>query len=262
MKAAWLLGTAVATLILLGLAGCAEHAVSPQTPQHVFILPPQLPLPEDNNEPETLVAPTLPHAFGPGEAATLVTWRCTPAQDLIAAFPAGRVKLWSKLGYYELPELPQVDTAEAGTKYQKDDISFWNQDSEALIGNGSRQGQCQIDAERTLSRNSGDNARFHALGSAPAWTLTLANDTPQAAITLGQDSNDSLNEFELPYDVELNRDGHEARFIATGNNRVHDMRVEIAAGACFDRTSGEPYPTRVTLMLDGQRYEGCGEALN
>lgn len=256
MKMAWVWmgGVGVAAL----LAGCAGHQASPP-PEQTWVMPPQLPLPPPQPQPQSSEteppeAPTLPRAFAVGDEETLVTWRCMPAHDLIAAFPADRVRLWSKRGYYELPRV----AAEEGDKYQRDDVTFWNKGGEALIGNDGRQGQCRVDSERRLRHDAGARGRFQARGAAPRWTLTLADDAPQAIIALGETAQDG--EIELRYDVRLNRDGHEARFIATGSSAQHDMRVEIAAGACFDRVNGEPYPARVTLMLDGERYEGCGEA--
>jgi uncharacterized membrane protein len=39
----------------------------------------------------------------------------------------------------------------------------------------------------------------------------------------------------------------------------HDIAVTVEDEPCRDAMSGEPFPMTVTLELDGETFQGCGE---
>ena len=108
----------------LVLAGCATSTSAPPAPK-ISDLSPSAPAPVEpaaetaDDEPQS---PLLPSAFFADGAEAFIAWRCTPAQDLISAFPDSGLRLWSAHGHYQLE--PAV--VASGARYVKDDLTFWS----------------------------------------------------------------------------------------------------------------------------------------
>ncbi|MCP1366216.1 C-type lysozyme, inhibitor, partial [Halomonas sp. BBD48] len=106
---------------MLMVAGCASQAPAPSAPPDIQDLnhasTEQAPVEQADTAEAKPTSPLLPSAFFADGAPAFVAWRCTPAQDLIAASPEGELRLWSRQGFYRLD--PAV--VASGARYVKGD---------------------------------------------------------------------------------------------------------------------------------------------
>lgn len=199
-------------------------------------------------------SPLLPSAFFADGAEAFIAWRCTPAQDLVSAFPENRLRLWSAQGHYELERA----VVASGARYVKDDLSFWNKGDEALVESDNGRLECEQDVRReSLTRVDHPDAIFYAQGNEPGWTLTLDREAPR--LTLVTDYGERT--LQLPYQVIGLTNGQQASMTLSSAQAAQPLKILLEARACFDDMSGKPYPVRVTLQLEDQRLRGCGQGI-
>ncbi|WP_431025278.1 MliC family protein [Halomonas sp. H5] len=198
-------------------------------------------------------APLLPSALFPGDAEEFIAWRCTPAQDLVAAFGEEELRLWSAHGAYRLT--PAV--VASGARYEQAGLSFWNRGDTALVESDNGRLECRSDiARRALTREQRPGVMFHGRGNEPGWAVRLAHDVPELDLTLDY----GQRELSLPYRVtEINNDA--GRVVLASGRADTPFTLTLEARACFDYMSGEPFPARVTLEMAGQQYRGCGQGI-
>lgn len=249
--------------ISLVLAGCAASKPSPSSPPQVSDLSP---VASSSNETATQTetttqdsqqepqSPLLPSAFFADGADTFIAWRCTPAQDLISAFPENRLRLWSAQGHYELERA----VVASGARYVKDDLSFWNKGDEALVESDNGRLECQQDLRReSLTRVDYPDAIFRGQGNEPGWTLTLDRQAPRLTLV----TNYGERTLELPYQVIGLTNGQQASMMLSSMQGAQPLEILLEAQACFDNMSGKPFPVRVTVQLGDQRLRGCGQGI-
>ncbi|PXY00427.1 COG3650 family protein [Halomonas sp. LBP4] len=198
-------------------------------------------------------APLMPSAFFAGGAEAFVAWRCTPAQDLVTAHPDDELRLWSAHGAWRLS--PAV--VASGARYQQDDLSFWNKGEAAVVESPSGRLDCSRDLARTsLTRHDRPGVMFHARGNEPGWVASLPSDVAEIDLLLDYGSR----QLTLPYRVTT-LDNGEGRMILASGRADTPFELRIEGQACFDDMSGEPFPARVTLTIDGETYRGCGQGI-
>ncbi|MFP4138265.1 MAG: COG3650 family protein [Halomonas sp.] len=214
------------------LAGCAT-APAPITP--------------------TAHAPLLPSTLFPGEAEAFTAWRCTPDQALVTAAGEEELRLWSAHGGWRLE--PAV--VASGARFEEGEVSFWNKGEEAVVETPRGRLECRTRMRReALTREQRPGVMFHARGNEPGWMVSLAHDRPEATLTLDYGSREQT----LPYRVTT-LDNAAGRVILGSGRGDTPFELRIEAGACLDGMSGEPFPARVTLRVDGERYRGCGQGI-
>ncbi len=198
-------------------------------------------------------APLMPSAFFPGEAQAFTAWRCRPAQDLVTAAAEGELRLWSAHGAYRLP--PAV--VASGARYQQGELSFWGKGDEAVVESARGRLDCTRDrSQEVLSRGQRPGTMFHARGNEPGWVVNLASDRPEATLLLDYGER----EMTLPYRVTT-LDNGEGRMILASGRADTPFELRLEARACFDSMSGQPFPARATLSIDGEQYRGCGQGI-
>ncbi|MGB8713622.1 MAG: MliC family protein [Onishia taeanensis] len=209
---------------------------------------------DDATEPsDATKAPLMPSAFFAGEAERFEAWRCTPAQDLVTAFPPGELRLWSAYDAYRLT--PAV--VASGSRYVKNDLSFWEKGGEAMVESDRGRLECQRDQTRAaLTRAQRPGVMFHGRGNEPGWTVRLDHDAPHLSLML----DNGEREIESPYRV-TSLDNERGRVTLASGRADTPFNLELEARACFDSMSGEPFPVRVTLDVDGNTYRGCGQGI-
>ena len=67
-------------------------------------------------------------------------------------------------------------------------------------------------------------------------------------------------ELTLPYRVTT-LDNDEGRMILASGRADTPFELRLEARACFDGMSGQPFPARVTLTIDGEQLLGCGQGI-
>jgi uncharacterized membrane protein len=198
-------------------------------------------------------APLLPSALFPGGADGFTAWRCTPDQALVTAAPEGELRLWSAHGAWRLT--PAV--VASGARYEQGEVSFWNKGNEAVVETPRGRLECQAYMQRqTLTREQRPGVMFLGRGNEPGWMASLAHDRPEVTLSLDY----GTREQTLPYRVTTLDNGQGRVILASGRGDT-PFELRIEARACLDDMSGEPFPARVTLTVDGEQYRGCGQGI-
>ncbi|WP_375056029.1 YbaY family lipoprotein [Zobellella sp. DQSA1] len=189
---------------------------------------------------------------------TTVVYRCTPEQgepfEFVAQYHDGRLGLWLP-DSFELPyqELPQVISA-SGARFENEHALVWSKGNTALLEVGE---QSYSDCVEDRAAGLREEARLRgvtlrATGNEPGWLLEVST---------GQQIRFSYNYGEhqlvLPNPETLDDDaGYRAA------SADHRLEVSVSQEGCQDDMSGEEFPYRVVVTLDGQDYRGCGSKLN
>lgn len=232
--------------LMLMVQGCVSHSPSSATaPATVDIA--------GVDASQTVNAPLLPSLLFPGKGKAFTGWRCTPAQDLVTANDGDKLRLWSAHGAWQLD--PAV--VASGMRYQQDDLSFWAKGAEARVESRRGRLNCEQNIQQgALTRQQFPGVMFRAQGNEPGWHLTLANDVPEIFLSL----NYGDRELTLPYRV-VAMDNAEGRVELASGQAARPFGVRIEARACFDDMSGQPWPARVSLTVNGKTYRGCGQGI-
>lgn len=94
---------------------------------------------------------------------------------------------------------------------------------------------------------------FRAIGQEPGWLLeiddggrmTLQYDYGEQRADFATPAPDTAREFTTVYEARAGQD---------------TVRVTIQRAPCQDAMSGEPFPSRVTVVINGRTLEGCGKS--
>ncbi|MGS2742696.1 MliC family protein [Halomonas sp. LS-001] len=199
-------------------------------------------------------APLLPSTLFAGQSGRFDAWRCSPAnQNLVTAVDDETLRLWSMHGAWQLPQA----IVASGARYQADDISFWSRGDKAQVETPRGQLQCQLAEQRkSFTRENYPGVMFLGRGNEPGWMVKLSNETPEMTLV----SNYGRETRTLAYMVSV-MDNDAGRVVIENADAKTFFRVRIEASACFDDMSGEPFPARVTLSIDGEQYKGCGQGI-
>jgi uncharacterized membrane protein len=86
---------------------------------------------------------------------------------------------------------------------------------------------------------------YTARGQEPGWLLTIAGGS------IAYQGNYGEKKIQVPVPAE----------IKTANGRRYEterLTIEIKNGRCNDAMSGHGYSDQVTIVADGETYQGCG----
>ena len=135
-------------------------------------------------------------------------------------------------------------------------------DSEARPGSvilqeGQSRVDCMVDRRETpfeAAKLAG--ADFRGLGNEPGWELVIWWDR----MRLDYDYGEAQLEVPLAGEPETAAGGQGSWFRGQAGGRVLEVLLQL--GPCQDSMSGQEFETRVSVELDGRRFEGCGKALH
>jgi putative lipoprotein len=152
--------------------------------------------------------------------------------------------------------LPQVPSG-SGSKYTDGSDTFWSHGKEALLEAGDRAWQgCRNNPARTPWEEARlRGVDFRALGNEPGWQLEIENGRRMVLVTDG--GANQLSTAAPPPAVDAARRQWTYRAGADGR----EVEVVVQQAPCADAMSGEPFPYRVTVTLDGDSLTGCGRVL-
>ncbi|GAA3547805.1 YbaY family lipoprotein [Zobellella aerophila] len=203
-------------------------------------------------------------ALRPSPSATTRVYRCSPENGAAFEFVTQYDQEKDELGLW-LPDsfnlpyqvLPHSVSA-SGARYQNDYAMIWNKGEQAMLEVGELNYQnCREDRRAGIREDARlRGVSFRATGNEPGWLLEIS-----AGDKLSFSYNYGENTLIVPvFDAETDRAARQTRYrVAT---EAHQISVTITEEACTDDMSGEHLPARVNIELDGNRYRGCGQALD
>jgi putative lipoprotein len=161
-----------------------------------------------------------------------------------------------------LPErsllLPQVEAA-SGARYSDGQVSFWGKGIESgILTAEGKDIECELDRQRTPwvdARARG--ATFRAVGQEPGWNLEIH---PDRIVMVYQYGNRRVVVPNVGLIENADSPDPERRWQAT--TEAHELQVTVEDRGCTDVMSGETFPARVKVKLDGRDYAGCGQDLD
>jgi putative lipoprotein len=165
-------------------------------------------------------------------------------RQALLLFPAGRAGL------------RRVRT-DAGLAYVGGDVAFRVRDERAVLERGDEIHKgCAVDWNDSAWRQARlSGVDFRAVGREPGWRLDIRAGERFVLIT---DSGRRRLEFPA---VAPDTDRSSGTAVYETRNEKHELRVIIENRRCIDDISGDALPARVTAILDGRMYEGCGRGL-
>jgi heat shock protein HslJ/uncharacterized membrane protein len=119
----------------------------------------------------------------------------------------------------------------------------------------------EVDRDRALAPRDGvffELARdrdFRAVGQDPGWQLEVRKGS-EMRFTYDHGKGSAVT--PAPRTQLDPRTGTRTLHART---EASDLKVEIVPVACSDAASGRPFPSTVTVTLDGRAFRGCGENL-
>lgn len=151
--------------------------------------------------------------------------------------------------------LPQVEAA-SGARYADATNGFWAKgvDSAVLTLDGE-DSECELDRRETPWMDAtARGAKFRGFGQEPGWHLEVH---PERIVMVYQYGERNVVVPNLGAVVDP--DNPVRRWHAT--TETNDLQVTVEDRACSDVMSGDLFPAKVAVVLDGRNYEGCGRDL-
>ena len=149
----------------------------------------------------------------------------------------------------------EQERAASGARYAGQGVVWWNKGRSAMLETGASRLNCEASEASTPWVDAKlRGADFRAIGNEPGWHLEIHGEQ---GITLVTDYGKRTLRFPVAHPRET-----ENRTVYRTATESHTLVVELRPGPCFDDMSGWEYPTRVTVTLDGQTWQGCGRALH
>jgi len=171
------------------------------------------------------------------------------------------VSIKDETAWLFLPEetvaLPSVPSS-SGTRYGKDNLSFWKEGENAILETGSETIEgCFINRLRSVWESAKfAGIDFRAVGNEPGWHLEI---TMGEKIVLIVSYGSIRYEFDTP-EPTSDQTARTSRFVAEDDQ--HSIEVFIEGTRCADTMSDETFESTVTVTLDERVYRGCGRSLH
>ncbi len=196
-----------------------------------------------NREPQVVVSDSA--------SAGTFYFECDDQFSFVARAEEGHAWLFMDDVTVNLPRRPSA----SGKKYQGTAYLFWIKGNGALL-ESDRRHQCENNRARAIWEAARlDGVDFRAVGNEPGWLLELAGDR----VVLETDYGTSRYEFRTPQ-ADVDVEARLTRYQVVENGQA--LSLELKGQRCKDTMSGEIFPTRVSVTLNGRNLRGCGRALH
>jgi putative lipoprotein len=151
--------------------------------------------------------------------------------------------------------LPQVEAA-SGARYADGDTGFWGRGiNSAVLTIDGEDIQCTLDREKTPWVDAQvRGAKFRGFGQEPGWHLEIHAERIVFVYRYG-DRRAVLPNSGVISDPEQPVRAWEA------TTEEHEFSVTVEDRGCTDVMSGQAFPAKVSVKLDGRDYTGCGKDL-
>jgi putative lipoprotein len=233
-------------MIMVAVAGCGRSEVPEE--------PPPTPRP-----------PTAAEEPTPGDFEEVITSGAEAGsfQFEAYAYDCGEFEVIVRPGDGELelmlPDgsvvLPQVEAA-SGARYAEGDTGFWGRGiNSAVLTLEGEDIQCTLDRQKTPwvdARVRG--ASFRGFGQEPGWHLEVHPERIVFVYRYGD------RRAILPNSGVISDPDQPVR-VWEATTEEHEFSVTVEDRGCTDVMSGQPFPAKVSVKLDGRDYTGCGKDL-
>ena len=206
-------------------------------------------------------AVTTEAAIDPGPASEKQTtptmtyvYECDDDSDFVARIEGEQAWLFLPTGTVSLPHTPSG----SGAKYAAGPLTLWvkGEDASLETGGGSRR-NCRNNRARAIWEDAKfRGTEFRAVGNEPGWHLEIS--AGEYIVYVG-DYGQTKYRFPTPEPLV-----HQNPRITTYRvaDRGQELLIILEGRHCQDTMSGETFETRVTVVLDGEEFRGCGKALH
>ena len=177
---------------------------------------------------------------------------------LITRTGPGELAVWLP-PRFEKPYLVLGQTvAASGVKYSGDGVVVWIKGNSAMLEvAGERITGCQEDVRASIWEHAKlSGVDFRAVGNEPGWHLEI-RDGRRIDFTYSY----GAESVSMPAS-EPTSDSAARTAVYQTQNDAHDLTVVLEGTTCSDTMSGEVFETRVSVVLDGTEFYGCGRALH
>ena len=215
----------------------------------------KLPVIPDENKPpnKDVYESSRIHPVENGDAKTYV-FNCQSAYDFT-------VKIEKETAWLFLPDTTVAlakQNKEPGDIYQTGRYTFWHRGDNSKLAVGNRNYEnCRNSPSKALWEAAKLNGvDFRAVGNEPGWFLELKEGEELLLITnYGRDSY----QFTTP---PPQIDKKSAQTVYQTVNNGNTLTLIIEDQPCTDNMNGLRFESSVTVVLNGQKYVGCGRALH
>ena len=186
-------------------------------------------------------------------SASTFFFECDDQSSFVARVESSHAWLFLENITVNLPRRPSA----SGVKYEGVEYLFWSKGDEALLETpGKKHLNCKNNRAKAIWEAAKlDGADFRAIGNEPGWTLLLSADL----LVLDADYGTNHYEFKTP-EPDVDVEARLTRYQVPGNGQ--DFLLELTGQPCYDTMSGEAFPTRVRIQLNGKWLHGCGRPLH
>jgi len=187
------------------------------------------------------------------DARTYV-YECSDGYGFVARIQREKVWLFLPEKTASLPHVPSG----SGVKFSEGQMTYWSKGDEALLEIGHEK---HMDCKNNRAKAIWEDAKlrgvdFRAVGNEPGWNLEIIQ---REKIVFVGDYGQKRYEF---INAGRSDDRQTRTTIYTVQNDQHQLSVTIVGSRCHDTMSGEAFESTVTVILDGQQYQGCGKTIS
>lgn len=189
-----------------------------------------------------------------GQAAGTMVYECPDGAEFVVRIQDDVAWVFAASQTLSLPRV----RAASGARFEKGGSSYWSKGEEAMIDTGGETHHgCRNNPRRAVWEHAKLNGvDFRATGNEPGWVLEISERTKIRYV--GDYGRQIVELTSAP--PQVNAGGREARYEARDDE--HYLRVLIEGQSCNDTMSGEAFPARVTVTVDGRTVTGCGRELH
>jgi len=153
--------------------------------------------------------------------------------------------------------LPHVEAA-SGAKYSDGTVTFWSKGESAMLeGVSSSSVECKNNRAQAIWEDAKlRGADFRATGNEPGWHMEISKSYGIVLVT-----NYGSDRYQFaPSEPSSDADSRTTKYQA--NDGGHELVISLEGKRCTDSMSGEQFETTVTVMINGNKLNGCGKALH